>query len=502
VSPQQPGFTASQAPATSLVTPYPNRHSGNGAIEESIDDVVNQILERRSARLTGNPVPDLGAVKEAQVRAKTSPLSQPRPGILRSLDLECSTVPLGDPVVSTRGEAGYVSPFTPLETPDEHSPPYLVDERKSLTQLLSDLESAVRALDAPSMDYSDLPYEEDAIVADPLPRSRGLPIEEFEEDVAEAVIRFRGTELAAMDTSLLHGRSSDPYLVFCQNGKELGRTDVVEHDLNPVWKPLQLVFRDKWTPVSVQCWDKDTMTSDDFIGENDVPVSDLLTAHRVIHLFSKGKSTGKITVDSVTMRSKTTANASQPEKPSPSRPAPAPTTPVVQTDTQKWSLKLSLKSCAHLPKMDLMGTCDAYVVAKIGRETFRSSTIKGSYSPIWNESFEFELDGAHASDKLVLSVYDWDRVSLEVLLFLSGSVFDPANSLPYVQNSRDDFIGEVKLPVTSLASEFGEIKTLQLKQSDPDKVHPVSLGRWELSWRCMMDWLRDEYYTLSDALRD
>ena len=52
------------------------------------------------------------------------------------------------------------------------------------------------------------------------------------------------------------------------------------------------------------------------------------------------------------------------------------------------------------------------------------------------------------------------------------------NSLLYVQNSQDDFVGEVRLPVTSLASESGELKTLPLKDSDSDKVHPVSLCWW------------------------
>ena len=392
----------------------------NGTIDEDIDDVVNQILERRSARLSGNPVPEVGAGKgQSEVRVKVLPQLQSRQSILRSLDLECSAVPLGDPVLSAK-ECGYVSPFSSAATPDDLSPPYLGDERKHLWQHLNDLENAVKALDAPSMDYSELScddtYADD--VEDALPKpgsvSRGLPTLVLEADSLEAVIQFRGEDLAAMDTSLLHGRTSDPYLVFLQKGKEITKTEVVNHNLNPVWKPLKLVFLDRWTPVLVQCWDKDTLTQDDLIGKNEVPVQDLLTKDREIHLMCKGKSSGKITVVSVSTAPTATSQASQPS-PQNTVSGTIATKPVSsQADdcgAASWKLKVSLKSAQHLPKMDTFGTCDAYVVMTVGdNKIFKSATIKGSYSPVWNETFEFELDVADNSKALVLSVYDWDRV--------------------------------------------------------------------------------------------
>lgn len=427
ISPHQP-FPATTVTSSGTQQQKPHGVGGNGNIDENIDDIVNQILERRSARLSGNPVLDLvGAGQEvSEVRVKSLPHLQK--SILRSLDLECSAVPLGDPVVSAK-ERGYVSPFSPAETPrDDLSPPYLVDERKHLWQHLNDLENAVKALDAPSMEYSELPYDDtyadDARDVLPAPGgvSRGLPMPLLEEGSVEAVIQFRGTGLAAMDTSLLHGRSSDPYLVFVQYGKEIARTEVIDHDLNPVWKPLKLTFVDMWTPVSVQCWDKDTLTQDDFMGQNEVPVQDLLTMHREIHLMCKGKSSGKITVDSVSMMptttpitSRTLAQTASPAltatPPVGGRPPTSPMTPVIDGVAAPWRLKVSLKSAQHLPKMDTFGSCDAYVVVTVGDDkTFKSATIKASYSPMWNENFEFELDGADMSETLVFSVFDWDRV--------------------------------------------------------------------------------------------
>ena len=94
-------------------------------------------------------------------------------------------------------------------------------------------------------------------------------------------------------------RSSDPYLVFTQNGKELGRTEVVDQDLDPAWQPLQLVFTNVTSPVQVACWDKDTITRDDLIGEASVSVQELITSHHEIELLAKGKPSGTIVVDHV-----------------------------------------------------------------------------------------------------------------------------------------------------------------------------------------------------------
>ena len=112
----------------------------------------------------------------------------------------------------------------------------------------------------------------------------------------KASIKFRGRGLAAMD---ILTRSSDPYLVFTQNGKELGRTEVVDQDLDPAWQPLQLVFTNVTSPVQVACWDKDTITRDDLIGEASVSVQELITSHHEIELLAKGKLSGTIVVDHV-----------------------------------------------------------------------------------------------------------------------------------------------------------------------------------------------------------
>jgi hypothetical protein len=77
-------------------------------------------------------------------------------------------------------------------------------------------------------------------------------------DVAEFVkaeIDLSGHHLAARDMSFLHGRSSDPYLSILQNGLLVATTEVVPHNLNPVWKTLTVMVR-HGLPVKIKCWDK------------------------------------------------------------------------------------------------------------------------------------------------------------------------------------------------------------------------------------------------------
>jgi len=51
-----------------------------------------------------------------------------------------------------------------------------------------------------------------------------------------------GHHLAARDTSLMYGRSSDPYVVFSQEGMVLATTEVILHNLNPVWSPVSIKY--------------------------------------------------------------------------------------------------------------------------------------------------------------------------------------------------------------------------------------------------------------------
>ena len=135
-------------------------------------------------------------------------------------------------------------------------------------------------------------------------------------EFVKAEIDLSGHHLAARDMSFLHGRSSDPYVSILQNGLVVATTEVVPHNLNPVWKTLSVTVR-HGLPVKIKCWDKvpayvlmrvmcaylgvilscahwsdhivinniqDSISSDDLIGEAEVSVQELLTAGKTIPL--------------------------------------------------------------------------------------------------------------------------------------------------------------------------------------------------------------------------
>ena len=64
----------------------------------------------------------------------------------------------------------------------------------------------------------------------------------------------------------------------------------------------------------------------------------------------------------------------------------------------------------HLPKMDLVGSVDPYVVLRLGNTEHKSSIVKKNYSPEWHEDFVFSVSDEERED-LVLTLYDWDRMS-------------------------------------------------------------------------------------------
>ncbi|XP_074295148.1 C2 and GRAM domain-containing protein At1g03370-like [Silene latifolia] len=76
----------------------------------------------------------------------------------------------------------------------------------------------------------------------------------------------------------------------------------------------------------------------------------------------------------------------------------------------------------NIPAMDLNGLSDPYVRLQLGKQRFRSKVIKKCLNPYWGDHFYFRVDDL--SEELLISVLDEDKYF------------------------NDDFIGQVKLPVS------------------------------------------------------
>ncbi|XP_060178550.1 probable ADP-ribosylation factor GTPase-activating protein AGD11 isoform X4 [Lycium barbarum] len=83
----------------------------------------------------------------------------------------------------------------------------------------------------------------------------------------------RGTNLAVRDVV-----TSDPYVILSL-GSQSVKTRVIKNNLNPVWnEKLMLSIPENIPPLKVFVYDKDTFTTDDFMGEAEIDIQPLVTA--------------------------------------------------------------------------------------------------------------------------------------------------------------------------------------------------------------------------------
>ena len=80
------------------------------------------------------------------------------------------------------------------------------------------------------------------------------------------------------------------------------------------------------------------------------------------------------------------------------------------------SLKINICSAAHLPQMDFMGACDAFCEVGWQGQVFKTSVVKNSLNPTWEETFTFPItkpDDFSALGDVILVLKDWNSLSAE-----------------------------------------------------------------------------------------
>eukprot|EP01119_Soliformovum_irregulare_P019013 TRINITY_DN593_c0_g1_i4.p1 TRINITY_DN593_c0_g1~~TRINITY_DN593_c0_g1_i4.p1 ORF type:complete len:657 (-),score=175.68 TRINITY_DN593_c0_g1_i4:386-2356(-) len=87
------------------------------------------------------------------------------------------------------------------------------------------------------------------------------------------------------------------------------------------------------------------------------------------------------------------------------------------------ALFVSVLAARNLASKDTNGLSDPYVKLTLGHKSKKTKIIKKELNPVFNEDFEFALDG---DSELCVTVWDWDRLS------------------------SNDFMGEVTIPLEHL----------------------------------------------------
>lgn len=83
----------------------------------------------------------------------------------------------------------------------------------------------------------------------------------------------RGTDLAVRDMV-----SSDPYVILTLGNQSM-KTRVIKNNLNPVWNErLMLSIPEDIPPLKLLVYDKDTFSTDDFMGSAEIDIQPLLSA--------------------------------------------------------------------------------------------------------------------------------------------------------------------------------------------------------------------------------
>ena len=105
----------------------------------------------------------------------------------------------------------------------------------------------------------------------------------------------------------------------------------------------------------------------------------------------------------------------------------------------------------NFPKMDFgpFGLCDPYLILKVSGQVNKSGIIKHTLTPVWNETFYFDVANED-TEILVVECYDWDMTS------------------------KDDFIGSVEILPKDFHQETSRWYSLQ-NSSRPDDNTEVLL---------------------------
>ena len=255
--------------------------------------------------------------------------------------------------------------------------------------------------------------------------------EQKEANTVQLLVQLRGITLDPKDSSLFHGASSDPYLIFLQLGKEIGRTEVIHKNLNPFWDAVKLVAQNHH-PLTIQCWDYDAMSKDDIIGQCKVEIHELVAGHFMELSIADTtaptgrKSTGKLKVLSLMVMDKK---------------AMAESAKHLVTASMVWRAEELLAADTGIFQS---ASSDPYLVFhQMGKEIGRTNVVERDLNPTWDR-IRLVL---YANADVQIRCYDQDFLSADDLIgevtVMGQDLLQPHTTL-HLTNKNNEAILEQK----------------------------------------------------------
>ena len=156
-------------------------------------------------------------------------------------------------------------------------------------------------------------------------------------------------------------------------------------------------------------------------------------------------------------------------------------------------LTVNVVRAAGLPKTDLIGFCDPYVLVRCGVKSLRTSVKKVTRSPVWNESFRVKVRGEE--EEIALELYDWNRVEEDELVgrhALSTASCDGMHELPLVSDAGDD-VGKLWVQIG-----FERLRPDEI----PRQPHVAVVARSHCHFFKIPEGAMEEVMTFYDAAHD
>jgi class 3 adenylate cyclase/tetratricopeptide (TPR) repeat protein len=197
--------------------------------------------------------------------------------------------------------------------------------------------------------------------------------------------------------------SADAYAVVRWNEVEVGRTEIARRTLGPKWDtkfPLSVPHHGG--SVRVELYDYDQAAAHHFLGQVEFQLShtpgeeehslEFTTPQIEYPLKASSRNSGQLVKGSLTLR---VEPEDEPE----------------EEDIVIATLSVEVQAARGLPRMDAFSHTDAYAQLELEYTVYATKTIRDTESPVWGETFEFDI--RHRDSVLAIRLFDHDSLDTD-----------------------------------------------------------------------------------------